>query len=607
MIPLPQNGQWVQTNRSDIFGSLQGSFNLDLTKILGKTRVTRLMTNISTPSLATLISYPVGFKILGSSIYTVAGTSGVSAGVFKTGSNAQPNSPFTLDATAGTPSGADSTLSDIEVFNENIYVTSSLSRLNKYNGATWGFVTMNATSDAGPWMMCVYGARLYITSNTGTGSKIYSTPDGTTIATTGSYTIDLGFLDQKITFIRAAQNRIWFGTTNINNGIGYVYEWDGVSTQPTRFYTLESTGALACVIKNDTPYVTDAQGRILKFSNGTFIEVARLPVFDKILATSGDAFNTRFIHPNGMCLLNGRVSLNINNLRADGGISEFCPSGIWELDEAVYNPYTGTSNGVGLYHKYSFSYTPTGTNTITDYGQNRIAGVGAIAEIKIPTNVSTSSNGSLLAGASIYSDASTVISGIYFNDTLTSLTGSNLGTQCGGYLVSNKILATDPKGFPSVQNMWGNVYTLYRKLLSVTDKIIVKYRIADNDPTEITLTWTSPNTFTTTTNILGLEKYEVEVIQGTGSGFCSQITTIDNNNTFYTVHLDQNYSGVTGTAKARIQNWKWLSSVPSIDTYDGTLVNTPSNWIQLKVFMLLMNRDELERILVVNENYNPAN
>ena len=55
--------------------------------------------------------------------------------------------------------------------------------------------------------------------------------------------------------------------------------------------------------------------------------------------------------------------------------------------------------------------------------------------------------------------------------------------------------------------------------------------------------------------MLGLEGYEVQVIQGTGSSKTAHITRIDNHNTYYTVTLDDTFTGVTGTAKAVIQRW----------------------------------------------------
>lgn len=613
MIELPVGGQWIQRNRGDMFGDLQGTFNIDYTKVLGKTRVTRMMKNIITSDLSNLTSYPSGFAVYQSLIYTIAGTGVAGSTVLVGGS--QPNIPFTVMGVAGTPTGLDSNNSDIIVFNGNLYVTKATSGNNgllyKFNGTSWSSATIVGN---GPWMMCVYRNLLYITSNTTTGSKINSTADGVTIvAPTSVNALDLNNINEQITFIRPSSDRIWFGTNIITgNSNGYVYEWDGATTQSTTRHILESQGGLACVIKNETPNIIDTNGKLIQYQNGSFVEIARLPLEDKLLLDTTSTSNNRFIHPNGICLLNGKIVCLINNILADTtSTNEFCPSGIWEYDDVIYNPYTGSSQGAGFYHKYSLSYSPVGTNTITDYGQNRIFGVGAIAEVRLPTNFSASSNGTLIAGASVYLDATNTTSGIFINDTLQNITGSNLSTLGGGYIVTTKQYAIDEKGNSSIQNTWQNIYTLYQKLLTSTSQIEVKYRTVSNIPLEISITWTSSTTFTTTTSPMGLEGYEVEGIQGTGSGFCSHIVRIDQATigatTTYTVTVDEAFTGVSGTAKVRIQNWKRISSMgQNAATYDQAGIGDLSNWVQFKIFMLFSNKDELERLLIVNQNTLPT-
>lgn len=586
---IPQNKQWVQTNRSDVLGNMQGSFNLDLTKVLAKVHVTRMITNVSG-----LNSYPAGFAYFASAIYTVQGFAQAGL-VMATLASGQPSSLFSSVNVSGTPpTTVDSTLSDIKVFKNNLYVT-AFGKLFKFDGATWTNVNIGTGSEAGPWMMCVYANTLYITSNTGSGSKIYSTTDGSTIVTpVNAGALDLGIIDLKITFLLPSGDRIWFGTININNGLGYMYEWDGAATQPTRSYPLESAGSLAGVIKSGVPYIVDTQGKILKYSNGVFIEVGRFPINDKMLASATNAFNARFIHPNGAALLNGKPCFNISNMLADGvSVSEFCPSGVWELDEPIFNTLSQTYTGAGLYHKYSFSYTPTGTNTITDYGQNIIVGAGALVEFKIPTNITVSSNGSFLAGATLYSSASAQTSGIFFNDTFEAVSGTagQFSTDAFGYLVTTKIYSQ------GIKDTFQQITAYYKTFLASTNGIFIKFRTNDPQPTIISITWLDSKTFTTTSNVLGLEKYEVEGIQGPGSGKCGHISSIDNNNTFYTVHLTDAFSGVTtGTAKVRIQNWiKIKTDADKTEQFTDFAIDTgAARWIQFKICMLFKYLDEFE-------------
>jgi hypothetical protein len=109
--------------------------------------------------------------------------------------------------------------------------------------------------------------------------------------------------------------------------------------------------------------------------------------------------------------------------------------------------------------------------------------------------------------------------------------------------------------------------------------VLFKYRIKEEEPTYATITWTSTSTFTTTTDVTAYWTSgvggEVEVIQGTGSGSCTHITSIVNNAGTYTVTLEEAVTGVTGTAKARFQ--KWIKIFPK-DTQ-----STETSWSQFTI------------------------
>jgi hypothetical protein len=461
-------------------------------------------------------------------------------------------------------------------------------------------------------MMCVFAGRLYFT--VAGISNIFSTIDGTTIISPSgtpntnnySFAIDPNYVP---TFIRASSNRLWVGTI-ASSGNGYVYEFANGATEYTTSYRLESQGALSCVIKDDIPWIVDTNGRLLQFSNGTFVEVARFPIENKILTNIADTINDRPIHPNGMSIINGKINILINNVLSDSAasITEFCPSGIWEYDDIIINPYRGGNTGSGLYHKYALSYLPVGTNTITDYGQNRIATAGVLSELKL-IDSNAAATGEFLAGATIYTNASTTNSCIFTNDTFDAISGTTgqYNTVGAGYIVTTKQFAQDEQGNPSIQNTWQNVYAQYEKLITSSSKIVVKYRTASIPPLEASITWTSTTTFTTTTNVLGLEGYEVEGIQGTGSGLCSHITKIDVASGVYTVTVDETYTGASGTAKVRIQNWKKISSITQNSaTYDQSGMGDLSNWVQLKIFMVFSKKDELQKLLISNQNSLPV-
>lgn len=580
-ITIPQNGKLKQVNKSDILGNLQGSFCLNLTKILGKIRVTRMIQTTTQTLDTDLTSYPVGFKVFndGSStnIWTVAGSKvHVSVG-------AVANAQFSVDTITNTPVDCDSTLSDIEIFNGGLYVTGN-SKLYSRTTGNWGNV---AISGAGPWMMTTYGNRLYIAICG--ASKIYSTSDGSTIVSpTATYALQLD-TNYRITFIRASSNRIWIGTVAIS-GKGYIFEWDGAATQPTRAYRLEAQGALSCAIKDDVPWVVDSNGKLLSYSNGSFVEIDRLPVDERFLASATSTVNDRFIHPNGMSVVEGKINILINNLLADsaGSIPEFCPSGIWEYD-----------NDIGLYHKYALSYLTVNTNTITDYGQNRLSGVGGLSEMKL-SNTASNATGNLLAGATVFKNASITDVGIFTTDTFIPTSGSigTYSTNGSGYFVTSKFFS------PNILDTWQNIYVYFKKLVTSTSKITLKYRTSESIALNISMTWLNTTSFTTTTNVLGLKGYEVEITQGTGSGQTAHITKIDVTAGVYTVYLDETFTGVTtGTGKARIQNWIKIKNgiTDQLIQLKGFAIGKASTWMQIKVCMIFKNSDELEMVKLISK------
>lgn len=589
----PTNNMYLQTNRSDTLGNLMGTFNVNVTKNIGRLGVTRTI-RTNTQSTEPLISdYPVGFKVFtdsdGTLIWMVAG-----ARVFKT-SSFITNAIFGADVTnASAPTDSDSAVSDIEVADlggtRTLFVTAN-SKLYKRTTGAW---TNQSFTGGGPWMMTPYASRLYFTI--GALSQVASTSDGTTIVVpngppnTNAYCLQL---DKNLTptFIRASSNRLWVGTI-ATNGKGYIFEWDGVTTQPTRAYRLEAQGALACVIKDDAPYVMDSNGKLLVYSSGSFQEVTRLPLYGKLLTNSVVTNNTRFIHPNGMTVVDGKINLLINNLIDKTGSirAEFCPSGVWELDD-----------NNSLYHKYSVSYLPSGTNTITDYGQNNISGAGALAEMKL-VNVAAGSVGDVLIGAKLYTNASSTDAGVFTNDTFDAVSGTTgqYSTDGAGYIVTTKITSKN------IQDTWQKIYLFYRKLLSSSGRIIPKYRTSDLLPTEAAITWINTTAFSTTADVSAyLVGDEVEIMQGTGAGMCSHITAIQvASGPSYIVTLDKIHTGVTnGTGRARFQKWLKLPSEVSdqISQIKGVNVGKDGSWVQFKIFFIMKGRDEFEGMEIVNE------
>lgn len=570
---LPPNGQWTQKNVGDATGSLWSSFNLDLTRKQGDTKITRLIHNASTSSDLANLGTPVGFCKFASALpyFTVAGSR-----VFKQNSQ-YPSSDFVQESGTGTPTNCSSSISDLAGFNGYLYVTTDSANVYKTSGGgTWSNFSIGLTISTR--MLCQYADRLYCSN----GNTIISWDTADTVATSGQYTLTLPSTSMQIIFMRAASDKIWIGVKDSRN-TSAIYSWDGSSGNAYR-YEINSSGVYAGVIKNDILYALDANGRLLCFNGGTFIEVARLPNFNRnYYLNPFDTYNdSRFIHPNGMDVVDDKINFLINTAQATYGTptEEMCPSGIWEYDKDI-----------GLYHKYSLSYYDNAVQNITDYGQSRISVAGGLKYAK-SSATSSPTNGILLIGAKYYTDASSTKYGIFYDDNRDFVLKA-------GYLVTTKIPSS------GITDTWQRLVLKYNNLLSASNKIIVKYRLKDEDPIEATITWTSTTTFTTTTDISSYWSsgtgYEVEVVQGTGAGLCSHITNISGpSGGTYTVTVDEIYTGVTsGTAIARFQKWIKLGTVnDTTSTFKifGLLSSAISNFIQLKIFMLMYGNDELKEI-----------
>ena len=607
---LQRTKSWIQTNRSDTMGNLVATFNMDPYYNLGKIRPTRMMAtdSVTSPTDTDMTDVPVGFRY-----YTVSGTSYTYtvAGAFVHANTGFNNTSFTkFTAVASYPTTCSSAYSDIESVWGRLYVTTNSYYVYYYDG-TWHNFTAGDSTTGIPHLLTSCGGRLYMTH--GLNSKqIISWGSNNTPATMGNdYTLGNDVTtfanDQVITFIRGASNKIWIGVGSSSGASvtrGYVYEWDGVSQFTTRFYKMNATSPMSCVIMDDIPYVLDSAGRLLKYNSNSFQEIARLPLFDTYLTGPLDTtLNTRFIHPNGMSVINGKINLLINNKHYDsaGSINEHCPSGVWEYDE-----------NVGLYHKYSLSYTATNANVITDYGQNRLSAVGALAEMKVADKTSDA-NGFFLAGATIFKDGSNTVSQVWTNDTLPfSTTATYHSTLRAGYFVTTKL---ESQGLTET---WKAIAFKYKNFIDDSEKIVVKYRTSSVPALEVPITWVDTTHFTTTSDLsayttLGSNGIgdEVEITQGTGGGMCSHITAISLNAGTYTVTVNEVHTGVTtGTAKARFQHWIYSGSATNaVKQYQQ--LNLPasatSTWIQIKVFILMDEGDEFEELAVMNsvsQDYN---
>jgi hypothetical protein len=598
-LPNPKTKTWTQQNNSDTLGDLFATYNIDLNSNQSKIRLGRRMLIASQSSDSGLsgMGCPVAFKVIpaihgnpSNFIYSAGGTT--TGSVYYGGLLAEPQGTYTIDSTSNAPANIDSRYSDLELSSGNLYAT-GIDKLYECASGTWSATTRSLGASV-PHMMTSYGDRIYVTDLL---SQVLSadTSSGTmgTLATVGNqYTLQFKNSNANvITFLRSSANRIWIGTVNTLGGKGYIYSWDGSSSSPTASYRLDASGALSCVIKDDIPWVVDTNGNLLAWNGASFQIVTQFYRYNrKMLTNATSSTNSRFIHPNGMSVIDNKINILINNLNNDSGgtIEETIPSGVWEYDPG--NPSAGIP-AKGLYHKASLGLSTSG-GSITDYGQNRLSQVGALSELITPTigSYSASQNGKFLAGVTFYTDQSTTRSGVFYDDTNDTL-------QKAGYFVTTKIQT------PNITEIWQTVFVKLKPLANASDRIVLKYRVDEANPTQMDITYTSTTTFTTTNS--NMANYavgdEVEIVQGLGSGICSHITVIANNAGTYTVTVDETHTGATTqTAKARFNKWTKISELTNDTTArfvdEKFKIGATSPWVQLKVWMVWTGATQLDEI-----------
>lgn len=564
-----------QLNIGDSQGTLYNSFNCDLSFNKGKlsiaprTRITtNTITNMGTPCAFAFFN-GLYYAVMGTRLFKASNPQGAFAEVTAGG-----GSPYTA------PTDCDSRYSDLTVFNDNLII-STQSRIYRMNTSEQFDVIATGLSSAQVRPVAVYNGRLYWTN---LYYQIYSCDTAWTVATLlTNYTLTLP-VNEVVTFIKPYSAGLYIGTTKNDGSEGVVIDWDGKywdGTGTRAKHNVYAQGALSAYVDNRVFYIMNTDAILLQFNGGKFTEVSRLPVRRNALYNAnatGSSGNDRFIHPNGMTMIDGNLSLLINATNNDGNATqdENIHSGIWE-----FLPDTNT-----LYHKYSFSYNTIG-GTQTDSGQIRIKSAGALYNTYDQTNFSDTQKGNFLAGAAFYSDATTVGYGVFTDNYYDT-------EQKAGFLSTVQLRAEN------FEDVWQKITTLFTP--SDSFQFVWKYRTRRTEHTDFTITWTSTTTFTTT-QVGIVEGDEITIIQGKGGGRIAHVVgtpTFSSPN--YTVTLDEAITGVSGTAKARLQKWKKIGIINNINRfYQEVVIGNPSTLIELKCAMLATGEATIDELILDNK------
>lgn len=599
MINIPGTSKrFPQTNQSDLLGTLYMTKGCDFDTNKGGIQLgKRLLLNTATADQANMVLYPVAFKVFdngtGAKIYSIAGqTEGSGVGnVYQGGIS--PDVAFTAITGGGSIATVDSQISDMELMNGELWVTGDSSAAYYLDSTnTWANTSTGSTANGYARPLKYFGLvnRLYTVID---GYKVVSVAAGShTFATIGAANTmsiqsfpNTTSINEVITFIKASSNRLWIGTTSLTGQRGSIYEWDGVSTQYQKRYVMEATGALSCVIKDDVPWVIDSNGKLLVWTSQTFTEKASFFKRNmKQFYNMSFKTNKRFIHPNGMEIIDGDIHILIdltnNDAANHGGTQEDCnPSGIYVFDMATNS----------LRHKYSFGLTKS-NQSVKDFGAFRIWRAGALTEIPSTKDYpANTGNGMFLAGCSYYTDATTTTSGIFYDDSNDTL------KKAGNFVTT--IIESDKN---NVKDSWHKLYVFHGKYLNATDRMVAKYRVIEDTPIESDITWLDTQTFVAS----GVGAYivgdEVEILLGTGSGICSHITSITQSNSGYIVQVNEVHTGATGTSRARFAKWNLLGNVQDVEDFNELPISQTSSWIQFKIWMNWTNKNEFTGMTISN-------
>lgn len=546
------NNNIRQLNIGDIQGTLFNSFNIDLSYNKGKLCIAP-STILTTDSLSNMET-PIAFKYFDGHWFASANRILINDGT--------PAGVFSLDGSTGVPTTTLSTdYADMEVFGNVLLVTTTDQLYSKASnsGVGNGAYTSRRTFGAGesPFhALCVYNKRAYWVD---TESQIFSFDTSFTSAVTTNTTYTFKCPNgEDITWMEAHANGLYIGTLNRTSATSYVYNWNGVVADVfANRYQVPAKATLAGVVDtNGSLYVVTSDAKILRLNSPGWSEAARFPILKNILyKANGLILNDRFIHPNGIAMIDGRVNILINSrLNSSTAVTyqDNIHAGVWELD------------GESLYHKYSVSYR--GSGAITDYGQMCISQAGAIADTSDVYTVADSAKGNLLIGASYFTDATNVGYGIWVDSYYDTLPKA-------GFFQTVQIRADH------FEEMWNNITLLINP--TTGNKFVVKYRTNRTSSFDFDITFTSQKQFTTTqTGIVAGD--EITIIQGKGSGRTAHVTSITGTSTF-TVNLDETIETVNGTARARCQKWKKISSYEKTRKFFSSLIGQSDTWIELKV------------------------
>ena len=658
MISLPQGQTWKVDQKSDLFGDIIATKNMDF-DMEGYATIARKSNTITSSSSTSYFGTPLGmvsdgiyhylFQTLGLTVYNFANST-----------------TFASEIQSGGSTPYFDVYSDFVLFNGMVVYTEQ-SKIGVYSGGTTGTFTTKAAvlSVNYPHPMCVSDNNRLLVAD---GSIVYNY-DPTFVAD-GANQLKVPN-DYIITWMRSRQGIIYLGSRNIYGGEARMFVWNTQGITPQTSYTCGANWIYSGAEYDSSMVIITSQGRLLRFNGGGFTELASLPVYVTSYpwtsrrpnySSTGKVANRGMGVVGDVLYINLDGSLDINSNEIPGTYLDGQPSGIWEYDPAI-----------GLYHKaglnadamlqisptalnssnltfavphqaqtgdpvlYSYAGTLTGLNAGNTYyaivGSTTVAGLAltpadALAGRQVPIGgtpgvdnfnfITHTQEGavSVTTPGFVFPINTPHLNSFFASDVLFGATvaDSSMNTQnILGSFGTNRTRGSFTTAKTYSTQVLDDIQKLYTKFADLnlsTDEIVIKYRtnVRFCLPTGLNNgILTSATTMTADSNTQDIKNLqvgdEIEFIAGANAGYFANITAIDKTNTTYVFTFTESLNYAAGyTCQFIGNNWSKLNTDGNTSTtlnYASTTVGLSSTWYQFK-FILRGNAISILQLKLIN-------
>lgn len=598
----------------------------------------------------------------------------------------QISSDLNTVASVTASGGSNPTLSiygDGVMFNNLAYfsTTSTLVSMNSSLAFTSLSGTITLTSSKFH-PLCVFESINYLAVGNGNSVRLYDTSNTLQVTLTIPQ-------EYEVTWLVYKDQNLYIGTRNLQGGQAKMFVWNGSGTSAQASYGFNAEWSFSgCEYGSSIASIT-SNAEIVYFTGGGFEQLTALPSYSTgyqwwkagVNPTEGK------VQRRGMLSDGKKIYVVLSgHLGEFPYFLENQPSGLWcyDPDVGLYHKAGGNENqttdtrtvssvdastdtitlsssttittgtpcfynGGGLDSAIYYMIRVSGTEfklarTVTDalagtaldlttttvgtlyadpivqYGANNFQTlstadeqVGAIAKIKNYASTQWFAQ-QFIWGSTIYTNTS-----ISAPASTTGLMTFGFGENRGD-IITQKIFSEDK------EDVWNRIIVKAGNIKNTNDKVIVKYRIIDDEGMPFSsaqfqgtfartpITWTSSTTFTT--NADAYSEWvnadigdEVSFLAGNGAGWTAHITNISESSGVFTVTIDETYGFYASgdSANVSVNNWTKLGILTSTD---GVLqkefaLNEKSNFIQIKLELRGVGV-RIEELQVLNKTHLPS-